>query len=304
MSSYDETQITRMEARKHWDRARQAVLFERITGLLPSRSSDLLPFEEVRDRLRLVQKTYRGVQEIPLDLIIGSVGRYRDFTRTFLPRNPDLQERWQRVNEVAATQGVPPIEVYQIGEVYFVLDGNHRVSVAKQNGAKTIEAHVWEFPTPAGLSAQADLDEVLVKAEYAQFLEWSKLDQLRPEAQIIFTTPGRYQELEVQIELYRNALEKIDEEPVSLEDAVTAWYDMIYTPAVQIIQEQGILDLFPNRTEADLFIWTWRYNQELSEKDGPVHLAQTAGELAQKARIGPIGRIWERITGWLKDHKT
>jgi hypothetical protein len=304
MSSFDDTHITRIEAQKHWERARQAVVFERITGLLPSRTTDLLSFEEVRDRLRLVQKTYRGLHEIPLENIIGSVGRYRDFTRTFLPRNPDLQERWQRVNTVAATQGVPPIDLYQVGESYFVLDGNHRVSVAKANGAKTIEAHVWEFPTPVGLSAQANLDEVLVKAEYAQFLEWSKLDKLRPEAQMIFTAPGRYSEVEVQIEMYRHALEMIDEEPVSLEDAVTAWYDMIYTPAVQIIQEQGILDLFPNRTEADLFIWTWRYNHELSEKEeGPVLLAQTAGALAEKARIGPLGRLWQKITSWLKDNK-
>src|SRR5687767_2862322 len=158
MSFYDDTQITRLEAQKHWERARQAVVFERFTGLLPSRTADLLSFEEVRDRLRLVQKTYRGLHEIPLDNIIGSVGRYRDFTRTFLPRNADLQERWQRVNAVAATQGVPPIEAYQVGEVYFVLDGNHRVSVARQNGAKTIEAHVWEFPTPVGLSPQANID--------------------------------------------------------------------------------------------------------------------------------------------------
>jgi len=292
--------IVQLEARKSWDRARQAVLFERINSLLPSRSAELLPFEEVKDRLRLSHKTYRGPQEIPLDRIRGSVGRYRDFTASFLPRNPLLQQRWERVNAVAATKGVPPIEVYQVGEAYFVLDGNHRVSVARQNGAHTIEAHVWEFATPAGLSGQANLDELLIKEEYAQFLDRTKLDVLRPGAQILFTVPGRYREIEEQIELYREVLEDIDQEPVSWEDAVTAWYDMVYTPAVQIIREQGIMDLFPRRTEADLFIWTWRHSQYLQEKDGPVHLSQVAGELAQTARMGPVQRLWRSITGLFK----
>src|SRR5688572_16558524 len=183
MEVNENNEITRMEARKNWDQAWQASVFERVMSLLPSQSADLLPFNEVQNRLRLTNKTYRGIQEIALERIAGSVGRYRDFTRTFLPRNPELRERWQRVNAVAATRGVPPIEVYQVGEAYFVLDGNHRVSVARQNGAKVIEAHVWEFQTQVGLSAQPNLDELLIKEEYAEFLDRTKLDALRPEAQ-------------------------------------------------------------------------------------------------------------------------
>jgi hypothetical protein len=292
--------LARMEARKNWDQAWQASVFERVMSLLPSQSADLLSFDEVQNRLRLSHKTYRGIQEIPLDRIVGSVGRYRDFTRTFLPRNPGLAERWQRVNAVAATRGVPPIDVYQVGEAYFVLDGNHRVSVARQNGAVVIEAHVYEFQTPAGLSAQPNLDELLIKEEYAQFLERTKLDGLRPEAQILFTAPGRYRELEIQIELYREILERIDQESVSYEDAVTAWYDMVYAPAILIIRDQGILERFPERTEADLFIWTWRYNEDLRQKDdAPVHLSQVVEELAQQPQ-SPIEKIVKTITTLLK----
>src|SRR5687768_7773212 len=143
MDVNEHNDLARMEARKNWEQARQAAVFERVMSLLPSQSADLLSFDEVQNRLRLTHKTYRGIQEIALDQIVGSVGRYRDFTRTFLPRNPGLAERWQRVNAVAATRGVPPIDVYQVGEAYFVLDGNHRVSVARQNGAAVVEAHVW-----------------------------------------------------------------------------------------------------------------------------------------------------------------
>jgi poly(3-hydroxybutyrate) depolymerase len=84
---------------------------------------------------------------------------------SFLPRSNDMQERWERVNKIASTQGVPPVEVYQVGEAYFVLDGNHRVSVARQMGSDHIEAHVWEFSTPVGLSGEADLNELLIKTE-------------------------------------------------------------------------------------------------------------------------------------------
>ncbi len=301
MYGADENSVgARLEAQASWDRARQAAFFEELLARLPERSTDLLSFEEVREYLRLTHKTYRGLQEIPLARIRGSVGRYRDFTRTFLPRNRQLRQRWQRVNAAASTVGVPPIEVYQVGEAYFVLDGNHRVSVARQNGAQTIEAHVWEFATVAGLSARADLDEVLIRAEYQQFLEVTRLDQLRPNAAIIFTTPGRYRDLLGQIELYRQVLEKIDQVDVSFEEAVTAWYDMIYTPAVQIIRQQGVLERFPSRTEADLFIWTWRYSEELRRRQGAVHLAQVARHLARTPRWGILGRLGQMVARLLR----
>lgn len=304
MRSDLEKMIARSEAQRNWDRARNAAFFERLTGLLPSRSADLLSFEDVRNRLRLSQKMYRGVQDIPLDQIRGSVGRYRDFTASFLPRNPRLRERWERVNTVALLEGVPPVEVYQVGDAYFVLDGNHRASIARQSEATHIQAHVWEFSTPAGLSGHANLDELLIKEEYSQFLEQTKLDILRPDARIVFTAPGRYREIELQIELYREVLEKIDEEPVTYEDAVTAWYDMIYTPSVQIINQQGVLERFPGRTEADLFIWTWRYSQELSSDGKHIHLSEVVSNLFSTPRGGVIRRLIRTLTRWLHPQAT
>jgi hypothetical protein len=287
--------LARSQAQQDWDRARQAATLEQIAGLFSSRSIDLLSFEGVQKSLRLNQKNYIGVQEIEIDRILGSVGRYNDFTRTFLPRNKSLRHRWQNVDAIGITRGMNPIDVYQVGEAYFVLDGNHRVSVARVAGNATISAHVWEFPTATGLSAQADWDEVFVRAEYTAFLERTRLDQQRPEQNIVFTTPGRYRELECQIEMFRRALEQIDEEPVTYEDAATAWYDMIYTPACQVIQQRGILEQFPGRTEADLFAWVWRYNQELREQ-GIADLGQAADQITQKSG-GPLKRLWRKIAG-------
>jgi hypothetical protein len=290
--------IARTEARKNWDRARQHAIFEELLALISGRQDSLLSFDEVQARLRLRHSNYRGLQDIPIDRIRGSVGRYRDFTRTFLPRSNTMRDRWERVNKIALTRGFPPIEVYQVGEAYFVLDGNHRVSIARQAGMPSIQAHVWEFDTPVGLSADADLDELMIKTEYREFLASTGLDASRPEADIEFTTPGRYRELEYQIALYRSALERIDGELISFQEAAARWYDMVYTPAVQIIDQHGLLDEFPDRTEADLFIWVWRHHREL-QQHGPISLEDAAEDVKRQASRPLLSRVWGAVTGFL-----
>jgi hypothetical protein len=180
-----------------------------------------------------------------------------------LPRKKHLQKRWERV-DVAMTAGkTPPIDVYQVGESYFVLDGNHRVSIARQLGSKTIEAYVVEFPTPFGLSPEADIDELLIKSERVDFLE--KIGQASPPAvrEIVFTCPDCYGDLVAMIEAYRLGMEEVDEYPVSTEQAVSAWYEEVFGPAIEIIQKSDLLASFSNRTEADLFIWAWKNNKVL-----------------------------------------
>lgn len=290
MSRDENDTLIRAEAQRDWERARQAAFFEDLLNMFTDRSADLLSFDEVRKNLRLGQRDYKGIQEIALDQIRGSVGRYRDFTGTFLPRIETMRQRWQRVNAVGIARGLDPIEVYKVGDAYFVLDGNHRVSVARSTKTKMIQAHIWEFPTPVGLSAHADLDELLIKTEFADFLAATQLDRLRPEQNIIFTTPGRYRELEYQIALYRQALEKIDGVPISQEEAVTAWYDMIYTPAVQIIEQSGIMERFPARTEADLFAWIWKHHRDLPPAYQGRTLVATVDELLKQSR--PSFLVW------------
>ena len=133
------------QSQQEFTSARQRAFIEEWLSYLTGRPSDLLSFEEVKEKLRLQDASYKGLQEIELDKIVGSTGRYRDFTRTFLPKSDQTASRWRRIKAVADEQGFPPIEVYQVGEVYFVRDGNHRVSVARLNGAKTIEAYVIEY---------------------------------------------------------------------------------------------------------------------------------------------------------------
>jgi uncharacterized ParB-like nuclease family protein len=257
--------LSMFDAGEEWKWARRKVLYQEVVCFFKQCSVDLLSFEDVRSGLHLAQKIDRGLQEIPLDRIRGSVGRYDDFTSAFLPRKRHMQDRWERVDMAVKAGRTPPIDVYQVGESYFVLDGNHRVSIARQHGLETIEAYVIEFLTPHGLSPEADIDELLIKGEQIEFLE--RIGQASPPAvrEIVFTCPDCYGDLVDMIETYRQGLEEADENPVSFEGAVSAWYEEVYAPATEIIQKSDLLAQFSNRTEADLFIWAWKNNKVLEE---------------------------------------
>jgi hypothetical protein len=293
MDDYFEESGSRFQSESHsgWVRAREGALIQGVVCAFKDCSVDLIPFEEVRTQLRLVQKEDRGLHEIELDRIRGSVGRYEDFTSAFLPRGDHMRQRWERVNALGIVKGIPPIEVYQVGEAYFVVDGNHRVSTARQVGMKFIPAYVSEFKTPVGLSADADLDEVITKAEYLEFLQKTGLDELRPGNEIIFTTPGRYQELECLISGYRESLERSRGKPVSYEDAVLEWFDQIYIPVTKQIVDSGALERFPDRTEADLFIWTWQHQAQLLECYPESSDSRDEGNLIMPL----LKRLWHNI---------
>jgi hypothetical protein len=189
--------------------ARQQAAMQEVLARFTRKSTSLLPFDEAYRRMRPTGMVDRGLKDIPIDAIVGSVNRYTDFTSTFLPRLDSDAQRWATVKSLATapgSAGLPPIQVYQIGDAYFVSDGNHRVSVAKQLGSNSIEAYVVEVQTRVPLSASANYEELILKSEYADFLEKSRLDISRPDADFTMTEPGQYVRLEEQIETHRQTL--------------------------------------------------------------------------------------------------
>jgi len=187
----------------YWD-ARQKASLRELMARLTGTSSELLSFEEVRQKLKAQVGARRAIQEIPLDSIVGSVNRYEDFTRDFLPRANVDADRWARVKLTSySLEGPPPIEVYQIGQVYFVSDGNHRVSVARQLGASHIQAYVTEVNSRVPITPQDRPDDIILKAEYVDFLDHTLLDTQRPQADIRTTVPGKYAEIETHIDVHR-----------------------------------------------------------------------------------------------------
>jgi len=255
-------------SREAFDRAQHLVIFKELLAQLRGEPTALLPFEEVRQKLRLSNPAYRGLQEVPLEGIIGSFARYADFTRAFLPRQAALRDRWATVHRLAGEQDLPPVELYQVGEAFFVSDGHHRISVARQSGTRTVRAHVYRYHTCSALGPGTTFEDLLIEEERLEFLRSTGLDQSRPQQAIRFTSLGHFPKLECQIASYQAALSLIDERPFSYPEAAAYWYDMYYTPIVQLIRQRELLRKFAHRTESDLFVWVTSHQEQLSEVYG------------------------------------
>ena len=227
-------------------------ILARFTG----KSTQLLSYEDVAEKLKLRARTERGIRNIPLDAIVGSVGRYTEFTRTFLPRRNDDRDRWAGVKAaMERSEGLPPIEVYKVGEVYFVVDGNHRVSIARQGGFDSIEARVIEFRTEVELSPDVQPDDLIAKSEYVDFLNATRLRETRPNVDLSVTAPNQYEKLMEQVHVSQYILQEEKGQDVTLQDAAAYWYDTMYIPLAEAIRDRGLLRWFPGRTITDLYIW-------------------------------------------------
>jgi nucleotide-binding universal stress UspA family protein len=267
---------------------------------LTQQSADLLDYDEVRQKLHAGDPTVRGLREIPLDAIVGSVGRYTDFTRSFLPRHKGDERRWAEVKAALPDpQDFPPISVYQVGEAYFVLDGNHRVSIARQAGVSHIQAYVTEIETKVPLSPDMRADELILQAQYADFLEETGLDHERPSADFTVTAPGQYQVLRDQIIAQQRRLAQEQGESLRVQEAAVYWYDNIYLPVIRLIRQRGILRHFPARTETDLYAWISRHRQELRDTLGwDVHDDTLIDDLVARYSPTPeqvVNRVKKRL---------
>lgn len=271
-----------------------------ILSQLSGESNQLLSFDEVREKLKVLGSSDLGLQDIPLDAIVGSAGRYAEFTRDFLPRQNTDEQRWARILAAAQGQaGLPPIEVYKIGEVYFVKDGNHRVSVARQLGATHIQAYVTEIRTRVPLTPDVRPEDLILKAEYADFLERTRLNELRTDANLEVTEPGQYSKLLEHISVHRYFMGIEQERYIPYGGAVEHWYDRVYLPIIQIIRGRGVLRAFPNRSETDLYLWIAEHRAEMETVLGwKLSSEAVASDLVEQSRLKSeriVSRLGEKF---------
>jgi hypothetical protein len=261
-------------ARQQFLAARRRATFSGWLARFRGRPNQMLPLEEVRRRMSIRGQRHLGLQTVPIDHIIGSEGRYTDFDRRFLPLNEAVKQRWTGVGK-AWLQDIelPPIDLYKIGEIYFVRDGNHRVSVARQYGQDYIDAIVTEIVVDVPLSPDLSVHDLLLKEEYSDFLEWTDLARLRPEQQIEFTELGGYLTLIQHINGHRYFLGMNYNREFTQAEAVESWYDTVYLSIIEIIRAQQSLQAFPKRTEADLYRWImehrWYLRECMGDDPGP-----------------------------------
>jgi hypothetical protein len=290
------------EVRQDFERARQHAFLADLRAVLARRSRNLIPYHEVRQRVAPDAESYRGVQTVPLSQIVGSMDRFQDFNREFLPRQRFTAGRWQNIDRAYYQDvNLPPIQLYKVGDVYFVKDGNHRVSVARERGQEYIDAEVIEGHVRAPLTANMRPNELLLQAEYAEFLRRTDLDQLRPDHDIRPSALGRYDEIWEHIAGHRDWLSAIRHQPVSDRDAVADWYEYIYCPIVEVARKQGLTERFPDQTEADVYLWVmrhrWAIERELGHDIGPAPAAQDYADSAQPPT--PVDRVADALRGLL-----
>ncbi len=264
-----------------------------VVSWLKRKDNYLLPFDEYRKRLPFASEHYIGMRQIPLDRIVGSVGRYQDFDSVFLPRHERIRPRWESIDTAHLQDLIlPPIEVYKISEIYFVRDGNHRVSVARERGQKFIDALVIEIDVPIPVDETTNLDDLILSHEHLMFMQDTRLSNLRPEASIQLTLPGVYTQLLDHIRTHQWFMGENRNQEVSWEDAVVSWYDEVYMPLIRVIREQKVLESFPERTETDLYLWIIEYLWYLREELQEVSLEEAAQQFTDTYAAKPANRLF------------
>jgi hypothetical protein len=255
-----------------FENARFVSMLKNLKYFLIGRNNELLSFEQIKKGFGLYSQVYLGVQAVPLENIVGSFDRYRDFDKYFLPKKNHLQCRWARIHNLIARDVIlPPVLLYKVSEIYFVVDGNHRVSVSKKLGIKYIDAEVVKFFTDATITSDMDPKDIFIQIEREKFLNVTGLKQNRPDIKTRITSPGKYDFLLGQINklmIQLNENRKDREKLISFKEASLLWYDNIYLPAIEVIKSYGILEKFPNRTKTDLYVWINEHKRYLSLKYG------------------------------------
>jgi hypothetical protein len=280
-------------ARDEFSRAHRKAVLQKTLASITHRSIELLPYDEVRSQLKFSGSAHRGVEEIPIHKIVGSVGRYQDFTRDFLPTNQSDELRWAQLRTYMEENSVPPIDVYKVGEAYFVIDGNHRISISRILQREFITAYVTEIKTRVPLTHHDTPQQVIAKARYAEFLEATNLDQIRPGSDLQITFLDQYDLLLSQIEVNRYFMWKKTEQEYLHDEVVADWYDQHYLPIVQIIRENQLNKYFPDQTEADLYLLLTEHRHDLEKVMGQqVGLPEAAASLSQTRKAPSIS---ERI---------
>ena len=257
------------QARNDFQRARFKAFLNRAWGALSGQRTTLLSYDEIKEKLHIGGPIYRGIKTVRVDQIAGSLNRYHEFDSVFLPATQNLADRWQSVNRAFYQEiSLPPVVLYKVGDVYFVVDGHHRVSVAREQGQIDIEAEVRECSTRVNITANIEPEDLIILESKVHFLERTSLDQLRPTANIKLTIPDGFDRMLEHIAVHRYFMGIDFNRNVSEQEAIMDWYDYVYLPIVNVIRETDILKTFPGKTEGDLYLWILDHQHYIAEEEG------------------------------------
>jgi hypothetical protein len=232
----------------------------------------LLRFEEASRRLRAATRVYRGIQEIPIDRIVGSVDRSEDFDRDFRPRRALSRGRLEQLRAAAADGGLPAIVVFEVGGAYFVEDGHHRVALAIQQGADFIDAQVTSLLTEYEIGPDVDVCQLIHTEQQRWLLDETGLAVARPKALIQFTLLDGYTQLRDIIDAFGYLLCRKRGELLPPSEVAASWHDTVYQRGLEAVRRADLPQLYASwhPTDGDLFLWVYQLRRDLRAHDHDV----------------------------------
>jgi len=290
-------------AAQDFNRARNRAILSRIQHFLNADKDKLLSLNDVKEILKPSNEVYRGMQAVPISKIVGSEGRYRDFNKYFLPRREFLRSRWESV-DLAQIRDIPlpAIQLYEIGGVYFVRDGNHRVSVIRSQGGEAIDAEVTSLSTEIGIKPSMTVEELkaeVIKYEKKIFYEKTLFGELTGDTKLDFTNTGCYDVIYNHILVHKYYLNQNLEGELPFDKALVSWYNDVYCPIIRIIDEDMLCLNFPGRSPSDLYVWIVKHWDHLKESNG-VHYSVAEASRDFSVKYGDSkGRVFRFLPALL-----
>lgn len=276
----------RVDAESDFMRARRHQVLSGLAARVRNDSDDVvqsMSFDEVVAALGRRGEHYGGTKVIPLDAIVGSVDKVRDFDRRFRPTSTRSRERWERLARASRTgEDIPPIEVYQVGDYYFVRDGHHRVSVARSLDLKLIEAQVTVVDTlltPVGIADRSALE----------LKHWRRMMLERvpfageARAAIDVSTPAFYGEIAETVEAWAARQMHAEGAYMDRDTMARRWYEEEFLPVAELIDEAGVRGPTETLAEAYLRVACERYRL-IREHDWNADIMEQVGKIKRKRR--------------------
>ena len=264
--------IFKFQAHEDFVKARNKAWVNDLQNLMNPDKKKLLSFNDVKKILKPQNEVYAGLKVVPIKKIVGSEGRYNDFDNHFLPRSNELKQRWMNVDEAHLSDVVlPPIQLYELGGLYFVRDGNHRVSVAKAQGVEFIDAEVTSLQSEIQLPAtvqQNTLLEAVITYEKRVFYSETHFGDLTDCWDLDFTATGRYDVIYNHILVHKYFINEQQSSEIAFTDALVSWYTTVYLPVITVIEKYRLLADFKNRTKSDIYVWVVKHWDRLKQKNG------------------------------------
>lgn len=260
------------ETSEDFSKARNKALFNEIQHFLNPDETTLISFSDIKKMLKPGNETYLGMKTVPVKLIVGSESRYQDFDNRFFPKKMHLKTRWEHI-DMAHIQDInlPPITLYELGGLYFVRDGNHRVSVAKAKNVEFIDAEVVSLQSEIHLNPKDSLQKMtkqVINYEKRVFYSETAFGDITDFWSLDFSVPGQYDVIYNHILTHKYYINMNQTEEISMDKAILSWFKTVYLPVIHSIDHHHVMKNFKGRTKSDMYVYIIKYWDEIKNKFG------------------------------------